>query len=468
MNVLIVGENSCNDRVIEYFSQKGLKPTVLADVYKLRSLRGEAGSFVAYTKDDEIKADFVILTEQPNAEPIEINGLLSHSLYVDNKNTITQKIEPLEPVVLLLDYVCESPMAATIRALFDAAELARGKRRVYYLARFVRTAGRGIETLYREARDAGVTFIKYEDLNITADLNTEVFSVKVSDGVLESEFKTRAIFSDGGSDVGERFAYAVKKLNLTLNKHGCVTEDLYYLTPALTSRRGIYHLTRDLVAERLNEGLDYIYTCVKSELWDVPSHGSAVIDGEKCAFCYNCYRACAHAALEPDKSTNKMQCLSIACAGCGTCASLCPGNAITLEKDTFSDPAIHVGATTPGHPPALVICCENSGITAIKDFLTGSEKDCTGVKVLSAPCGGVIDMELLTDGLDLYNNVMAVVCPDDACRHFDGNKRACAQADRLTDMLSAAGLSPEKIRYSKASHAMPGVLRDELKDFLLS
>ena len=460
MNVLIIGENRLGERVSEYFSGKGLSPVVLPDVYQLRSLRGEAGCFVAHTKTGELEGAFVVLVEQPAAAPPEITGVRTRCLYEDGKSTIKPKTDRLEPVVFLLDYVCESPMAATIRALKDAAGLARSKRRVYYLSRFVRTAGRGIEDLYREARDAGVTFVKYEDLQMTADNATEEFAISVSDGVVALEIKTKTIYADGGREVGERFAHAVSKLNLTANRDGYLTEDAWYLTPVLTSRRGVYHLTRDLAAERLEEGLDYIYACAANGLWDSPSHGVSVIDGNKCVLCFCCYRACPHAALEPDTLARQMRSLSNACAGCGSCASLCPGNAITLEN------APAYIRTVGKADKALVICCENSAAIALEKALSMLGEGAARIETQTVPCGGRIGLEQLSGELGRYGKVMAAVCPDDACQHFDGNKRACAQTGRLTEMLKAAGLAPEQVRLTQVSHAMPGALRDELGDLI--
>jgi len=331
MNVLLIGENRINSRVINYFEQRDFTCFSLPDVSYLRSLNGEAGNFTAYTKFSETQADFVILTGQPDPVPVEIADVQTKSLFDDNKNSTVSGTTALEPVVFLLDHVNESPMASTIRALNDAALLACCKRKVFYLARFIRTAGHGIERLYKEARDVGVTFIKYDDIQFTADLPDEEFTISVSDGDLKTEIITRTLYADGGLDVGESFAYAVEKLRLTPNIYGFVTEDKYYLSPVLTSRRGVYHLTRDLVAERLDEGLDFIYALEKSGIWEPPSHGTAVIDANKCVFCYTCYRACPHAAMEPDPDINQMRCLTAACTGCGTCAGICPASAILPE-----------------------------------------------------------------------------------------------------------------------------------------
>ena len=462
MHILIIGSNRVNDHVSEYFTQKGMNVSSVPDVYRLRSVIGEVGSFRVDTKEESdtedlhfTGIDFIILTEQPTAQPVEIAGLPAFTLYEDKEYAISAGAALSEPVVFLLDFICESPMSATICALSDAIVFAQKKRKVFYLSKFVRTAGRGIETLYREAREAGVTFIKYEDLKVTADLDKEEFSIVVSDGEIDLDVKTKTVYADGGRDVGESFSYAVKKLNLTSDKHGYLTVDKYYLTPALTSRRGVYHIPRDLAAERLEEGLDFIYAAAMNSIKDtppfeIPSHGTAVIDGKKCVFCYNCYRACPHAALEPDPTECRMKCLSAACAGCGVCAGICPANAISLEN---------INGWTDDEPgKTLVICCENSGGASIEES--------KGISVLAIPCGGLIETGRLSYELYLYEKVMVVVCPDDACRHFDGNKRACAQVKHLHDMLEAAGLSSDKVRIIQASQAMPVIMTEELERFL--
>ena len=458
MNILIIGENTYNSYINEYFTQKGIDVFLVPDVYKLRSVTGEIGNFNAGIKENKgiedihySQIDSIILTEQPLDIPVVIEGLSASPLYDNKEYELSAVTSALEPVVFLLDYVCESPISATITALNDAVVFARRKRKVYYLSRFIRTSGFGIEVLYRDARDAGVTFLKYENIQITSNADEEFF-INVSGGGVDLEIKTSILFAHGSREAGERFLYAVKKLNLTLNKHGYLTEDTFYLTPVLTSRRGVFYITRDIITERLDEGLEYIYSLLtgKVKIADLPaahSPGTAVIDAKKCIFCYNCYRACPHAALEPNHTESCMQCLPAACVGCGICAGLCPASAIELDNDVkYID-------DTPGK--TLVIYCENSGGAAVE-----STED---IITLAVPCGGSIDTVLHYGHLHLYDKIMSVVCPDEACRHFNGNKRACAQVKRLQSMLDAAGLTPERLKTKQVSHAMPVVMQDELK-----
>jgi coenzyme F420-reducing hydrogenase delta subunit len=68
--------------------------------------------------------------------------------------------------------------------------------------------------------------------------------------------------------------------------------------------------------------------------------------------------------------------------------------------------------------------------------------------------------------LESYGGIMAAVCPDGACKHFDGNKRACLQAGRIADMLNLAGLSGMDVATVRASHAMPRALAGAAMNFM--
>jgi len=447
INILIIGENNFNSHVCEYFSQKGFTVVSVSDVFSIRSFSGEIGNFTVNTNDSELKTDFVLITEHPSAAYEIKQGSGS-----DNG-----------PVVFLLDYVHESPPAASIYALKNATLLARKKRKVYYLAKYIRTAGQGVEDLYKEARKTGVVFYKYSDLQMEFNTDNEEYLLQANDLFGSTEPKlsiqTKNIFIDNNMDVSKRFAYISTKLNLNTNKHGFLTEDRYFLAPALTSRRGVFHLTRDLAAERPIEVLDFIL--VNTQLFIHNKNNkknensdrvvnTATIDGKKCVFCYNCYRSCTHAALEPDLSENQMQCLSNACEGCGICAGICPANAIALK--------IKHNTCPPVSCRSLVICCENSAIDAVDST--------ENIDYLTVPCGGAVDLEQLSGKLSLYDKIAVVVCPDDACRHFKGNKRASAQVNRLQKTLEAAGLDCNRISIIKASNAMQKMLHEELKELL--
>jgi len=115
----------------------------------------------------------------------------------------------------------------------------------------------------------------------------------------------------------------------------------------------------------------------------------------------------------------------------------------------------------------MVYCCENSGEIAlgrITDELTGIYEK---ISIASVSCGGEITAEKITDALKLYEKVLVVTCIEDACRHYNGNKRARLQITRAKEMLKSAGLDENRIVYMQVSHAMPNVLRDSIRSLMV-
>ena len=457
MKALIAGENEINERVSAFLADNGFDVLMAENVEDLRYFDGEAGSFSLELAGEKTFADFVILTEPPARHPLPIGGGRVMSLYEANKADLTAK--RAGGAVFLLDYFCESPMPATLRALEDSARLARSKCRVYCLSRFVRTAGYGAEELYREARNAGVTFIKYESLDVA--FLDDRFVIKTSDGAMTFDISAADIFADGTRDVGDSFRLAAKKLNLRPDANGYLLEDRHFLAPVRTSRRGVYHIGRDVSADGLKSALLYITGQVRAHRRanGKAEGNAAVVDGDKCVLCCTCFRSCPHAAMRPDSDERIMRNLASACEGCGICASLCPGGAITLSK---KEPVPRSAADGRG---TLVFCCENSAAIAIDEALPMLEGMADRIDVRVVPCGGGISMEEMGGMLCSYSRVMAAVCIEGSCRHFDGGRRACLQTGRLAALLESAGLSGSRVGCVEVSHAAPGMFADALADF---
>ena len=166
--------------------------------------------------------------------------------------------------------------------------------------------------------------------------------------------------------------------------------------------------------------------------------------------------------MTPDRAARAMKNLAAACEGCGICVPLCPCDAIVLvdEKIYELPPGCNPGRKT------LIMCCENGANEAVREALSLMGDLAADVDIYPVPCGGRISFEELGRALEDYGGVMAAVCPDGACRHFDGNKRACLQAGRMADMLKLAGLSGMDVASVRVSHAMPRALADAAADFM--
>ena len=461
MNVLVVGKGPKNSEIISYFEKRG-NYVCEKESSDINGLKGCIGSFNVKLAEGLTGTDVVILAEVPKACASDIDGGKVHSIYDEDKMSFLPKKEKLDPVVFLLDYFDDSQIAAHITALNDAKKLACQKRKTYYISRFVRTACPGGEKLYKEARNSGVNFIKFEEINISYDLDEDRFTFDVNDGVISKEISTKTVFTEDSRDTGDVYKNVTRALRITTDENGLINEDRHFLTSALTSRTGVYHINRNVAIVGLEDALDSIANDIAAIEYEA-AYGECgekvIVDGEKCVFCYSCYRACPHAAMEPDLDSRVMENLTASCHSCGICVSVCPGNALELAEtdEVFA---------FEKKKKILVMCCENSAEIAIEKTLPALGNDASLIDVQSISCGGQVGLENISEALTAYEKVMIAVCMDDACKHFDGNKRACAQSDRLKEMLEKSGLDAGRVGYAKVSPVMPGVLKDEIKAFM--
>ena len=463
MKVLLIGKNPNSNEIASFFSSRG---DVVSEDSSMNivGLSGCIGGFTSMHKNYSSEVDILVLTELPQTPIVDIAGGKVHSVFCEDKLALIPKKERLEPIVFLLDYFDESFLSAHITALTDAKMLAGQKRKVFYLSKFVRTAYQGGEKLYQEARNAGVAFVKYEELQINYNSDNDNFTINLSDGVFEKEIITSTVFSDDLHNVCEDFTHATKVLRLETDEKGYINETKHFLTPVLTSRKGVYHISRDLLMTGLDDALNAIVSdayAIEAEFADVPlgEKNTVNVDGEKCVFCYSCYRACPHAAMEADENTRAMKNLTKACSSCGTCVSVCPANALTLSLGEEI-------STNAKDGKILVMCCENSAEIAMNEILPSMGSYGELIEIQSFSCGGSMGLENLTHALISYDKVVVAVCMDDACKHFDGNKRACAQKNRLLEMLEKSGLDAGRIGFIQVSPVMAGVLKDELTEFI--
>ena len=460
-NVLILGQNEINGELSDRFCEFGYSPFVIEDAGAIKSFSGEAGAFKVKAGADELEAAFVLITEPPRKPAPNIDGGAAYSIFDAGAMRKISDSNTKIPVAILLDYFNESPPASTVRALEQALMFAARKLNVVVVFRFMRTAGMESEELYRKARNAGITFIKYEHLKITHDSCAGSFDIEVADGTFDVRLTTEFIASDTGYGASDRFVKLAKKMRLKADEAGYINEGRYFLNPALTGRKGVYYIGPDVCFDRIRESVDYIAAAESGPGGPRPDKNHAEVDGDKCVFCYTCYRACPHGAMEPDAESRVMKNMDSACEGCGTCASVCPGNAITMSSDDFAV------TESPGKPEKVkIFCCENSGELALREILPGLGELASRVDFESVPCGGRIGFEQMSGALRLYGKVIVLVCMDDACRHFDGNKRACHQAERLALMLEKAGAGSGGVSCIKTSHAMANFARDNILEVL--
>lgn len=468
MKVAVLGKGKINSILEKQFELGGISPLLFEDVANVKSISGEKGNFIIKYEGNSIGAGYVIVTEEPceardsiagcGVVPLEDNAVLDTLPYSNM------------PVVFVLDYPVESPAYTTRAALEKAIKLARRKRKVVYLSKFMRTAGDMLESLYREARNSGVIFFKYDTVSINYSDENELYNIVANDLTESISVATCTPVIAGKNVYSEDFLKTIKVLKFKLSSDGRVNEDSFFLYPSLTNRKGIYFIngkTSSGSDSELMSQVQYIMADIKEDFnkvqrQDTPdilsSEVYAEIDSEKCAFCYTCYRACPHFAMAPDYENSVMKNMRASCDGCGICSSICPANAVTMaNKDNREE--IAKGSLK-------VFCCENSAAIAYERIADSLKEKNLEVEVTPVGCGGELSAENIVTALKSFDKVLVAVCIDSACRHFEGNKRAKRYVDRAKEILKASGNDENRVVYMQLSHAMPMVLNGYINEMV--
>ncbi|MGI6114237.1 MAG: hydrogenase iron-sulfur subunit [Mahellales bacterium] len=460
MNIAIIGKSSINVELNKNLVDEGFTTICLEDINTIEGLEGEKGGFTIYKPEGELQAGYIIITGEPEyTDGLSLNNETTiPALSLMTTGGVDLPDDKGKPVVILLDYPIESWACMTNIALMRAIELSKKKKKVIYMSRFMRTAKAGMEALYREARNCGVAFIKYDDIIVEKESHDNGFVIKVSDGYDFLTVNTNVLIHGGAGRPGHSAGLAAKIFKLRTDEHGYISGFNYFVSPTLTSRSGIYAIGGGVSAgiqDDVNRDIQYTISAIKKECTGQPNEKYVLIDADKCAFCYNCYRACPHSAMAPDRDNPVMKNLNEACFGCGLCVSICPADAIRLADR--EEPKGHKGSL-------MVLCCENSGEIAAQRLIRDLDRDYGNVHIVSMNCGGELSVETILQGVKDFDKVVIAVCMDGACKHFDGNKRAWAYTKRAKKLLKDAGFDENRIDFINISQAMANVLDDHIKD----
>ncbi len=209
---------------------------------------------------------------------------------------------------------------------------------VYILYRDMRTYGMK-ELKYREARDRGVTFIRYDvDRKPQVDLSGGQPKVRVFDSILGTDILLEAdlvVLSAAvrpQADAGE----LASKLKLPLTQDGFFMEAHMKLRPLDFINEGMYlcgmaHAPKT-VAESIAQAQGAVSRAatILSQPYLMVGGIVSVVDRERCVACLTCVRSCPFHVPAINKD-GVAEIEAAACRGCGICAAACPRKAIRLQ-----------------------------------------------------------------------------------------------------------------------------------------
>ena len=329
---------------------------------KVKENKGFAGKFISTVeqkgKEKNISHGVTVLA--PGANPIAPEEYL----YGKNKNVYLwselggkmvndpKSIEASEAAVFIQCVGSREPdcphcsnfcCSFAVRTAVDLKTKAPAMN-IYILYREMRTYGER-ENIYREARDKGIIFIRYDlDNKPVVESLDELDKLKVTvyDPILErsvgliADFVSlqSAIVGTGNQELADIF-------RVNLDSNGFFAESPEKMRPVDSSSKGVYlaglaHYPKDS-GDSITQAKAAAARALEILSRDTVQVGGMVaeVNPEKCAVCCTCVRTCPFSVPYIDHETGAAYIDPGLCQGCGMCVAECPGKAIAM--DTCSD-----------------------------------------------------------------------------------------------------------------------------------
>ncbi len=216
---------------------------------------------------------------------------------------------------------------------------------VFIIYRDVRTYGLK-EIYYRDARDSGVIFIRYDvDRKPTVAADGCMLSVTTFDPMLQRDVRIHAdhVILSTGFRPHDSSVDIARKYKLSLNADGYFLESHVKLKPVDFPSEGIFLCGLAHGPKNLEEGISQALAAagragvVLSQKNLAVSGTVAKHDRERCMSCLTCLRVCPYGAPFIDED-GKVSHNEVKCMGCGICAGVCPAKA--FQVNNFKDDQI--------------------------------------------------------------------------------------------------------------------------------
>lgn len=212
---------------------------------------------------------------------------------------------------------------------------------VFIIYRDIRTYGLR-EDLYREAREKGILFIRYDDQKeIKVTREGENLQVRFTSYVLGREME---IFPDllvlATAMIMPQENAMAKMFKVPVNMDGFFVEAHVKLRPIDFATDGVFicglaHSPKP-IDESITQGLGASARAV-TLLSQKEMFGNAIvatINPETCVGCQGCLKVCPYEAIRYVEDKKICEINEVICKGCGACAATCPSASAQLKRFT--------------------------------------------------------------------------------------------------------------------------------------
>ncbi|MEW6351876.1 MAG: hydrogenase iron-sulfur subunit [Thermodesulfobacteriota bacterium] len=452
----------------------------------LEAVRGFVGAFAVTLRTPEGRrqeqVDAIVAASPPERIPkFEIYGLtpskrtvsLSHAEELpDSAISVHKSGDKWFHAVFLVGLEGGSDTAVFSRA-FSCAERLQTLDRVqtYLFTRHVKVADDDLESLYRDLRQQGVLFFRFDAEGPSFESTEEGLRMVFRDPLLgtEMELSPDLLVVDEDLAPSQQLRPLIDAIPSAGGFRPYVQPDSVRFPGVETPKAGILAIGASrgrffpalFTAELDALSLHLKMLAANGRPKDIP--GPAEVDPSKCTLCLTCVRLCTHGAIG-FRTAAEVDGLS--CVGCGICAAECPMRAIVVvprAEQPEIEGQIRRGLSQ-AHSDHRVVAflCKKSGTGAMAAAGNGALKNLVTVEI---PCAGTLDpahvMYALQAGAD---RVLIAACHKGNCASIYGTDLARARIAGVTSFLADARLDPGRVKFVTLASNTPGELVRAVRD----
>ncbi len=461
---------------------------------KLKEVKGSIGNFdVTLIQGEQLRnvkvGTIIIATDAEELKPEELYGYAQYgsvfTMSEFRQMVVEKKLVDGETIVMILCAGAREKEGRTYCSAVCCSEAvdsalkvneAYPNSEVYVLYRDIVLSWKD-EVYYREAREKGITFIRYEEeRSPEVSMVENCLAVKVKDVVagVELTIPANKVVLATPLVPAEDYRELSSTLKVSLTTQGFFLEAHPKLRPLDFATDGIHlcgtcHSPQgfsESICQALGAASRALIPLMKGKATSEPI--IADVDSDKCIACGNCEVACEYGAIKVEKSAKVNPFL---CKGCGVCAVECPASAITMHHFTDDQLSVMIKAaleTWPpnGKPKALAFFC---------NWCSYAGADMAGVsrfqypptlRIIRVMCTGRIDQRHILQAFLLgADGVLIGGCHHGDCHYISGNLKAEQRVKQVKRWLKGAGIEPERLRLEWASAGEGKRIAEIIQDF---
>jgi quinone-modifying oxidoreductase, subunit QmoB len=487
-SVLILGGDSVGDELAHRLAREGVRVLLLDDSRTagenagvsvlsaaMLEVHGFIGNFeVALLTPEGRKTErvgFIVAAQPAELLPKYATYGVSHSEKVISLSELESRIasgnQPARSgewahQVFLCGLEGGSDQAQFARVL-NAIEAAQewGKVQPYVFTRQVNVAATGLERRYRECREAGTLFFKFDgespffeetpdgplirfqepllglDMELVPDiLVVDEFALPQSIIPLVDAIPSAAGASPFLQHESVRFS------GVETAKAGIL---------AVGPSRGVF--SAEMVQTDIEAAVVAIREAASGSVF-AAELGPPEVDPKKCTLCLTCARLCPHGAVTFRKSA---EIDPLSCARCGICAVECPMRAISpappLAEQGLPGSIRRELSSAAGSSKIVAFLCSRSAAPAMAAAAAQLGENLVPFVV---PCAGAIDqahvLEAFQAGADA---VLVAGCFSGNCASVYGTVLARERVAQIRSMIEESGFPPDRLRFVPVASNTP-------------